>query len=102
MYAGRYEFLPQNGVYFGRPAAVAARELVAEQGAKRVLIVSTPSLSRRTSAVNEISESLGPTCIDIFDDVIAHAPLPNILELANQIRAIKPDLLLTVGGGKRH
>ncbi|NNE21893.1 MAG: iron-containing alcohol dehydrogenase [Rhizobiales bacterium] len=99
MHTGRYEFLSQGSVHFGQPAAAAARELLGEHGAERILIVSTPSLSQRANVVKEISESLESACIGVFDDVVAHAPLPNILKLAGQIRVLKPDLVLTVGGG---
>ena len=99
MYSGKYDFLSQRGVYFGRPAAEAAGDMVSEYGAERVLVVSTPSLSRRADVAKQIADRLGGACLGVFDDIVEHAPLPNILELSKRVGKDKPDLLLSVGGG---
>jgi alcohol dehydrogenase class IV len=86
-------------VIFGRPAAEAAAEEAARIGAKRVFVVSSKTLSRKTDEIGKIQSSLGDRYCGLFDECIAHTPWPSILEAAEAVRAAKPDLILTVGGG---
>jgi alcohol dehydrogenase class IV len=96
---GAYNYLPLERVIFGRPAAEAAAEEAARIGAQRVFVVSSKTLSRRTSEVKAIQKSLGEKYCGLFDDCIAHTPWPSVIEAAEAVRAAKPDLILTVGGG---
>ena len=97
--AGSYTYLPLERVIFGRPAAEAAAEEVARIGATRVFIVASGSLARATPVVRAIAEALGARYVGLFDRCIAHTPWPSVIEAADAVRAAKPDLILTVGGG---
>ena len=96
---GSYFYLPLERVVFGRPAAQAAAEEAARIGAKRVFIVSSKTLSRRTAVISEIGKTLGERYVGLFDECIAHTPWPSVIAAANAVREAKPDLILTVGGG---
>ena len=96
---GSYAYLPLERVVFGQPAAQAAAEEAARIGARRVFVVSAKSLARKTAAIREIAAALGPKYAGLFDECIAHTPWPSVIAAADAVRAAKPDLILTVGGG---
>lgn len=96
---GSYHYLPLERVVFGQPAAQAAAEEAARVGARKVFIVSSKSLARKTAAIEEIRRSLGERYAGLFDECIAHTPWPSVIAAADAVRAANPDLILTVGGG---
>jgi alcohol dehydrogenase class IV len=96
---GAYTYLPLERVIFGRPAAQAAAEEAARIGAKRVFVVSSKSLSRKTEEIGKIKVELKERFGGLFDECVAHTPWPSVLEAARAVREAKPDLILTVGGG---
>jgi len=96
---GSYTYLPLERVLFGRPAAEAVTEEAARIGAKRVFIVASRSLARETPVVRAIADALGGCYAGLFDGCIAHTPWPSVIEAANAVRAVAPDLIVTAGGG---
>lgn len=96
---GAYQYLPLERVVFGKPAAEAAAEEAARIGAKRVFVVSSKTLSRKTDEISRIRGSLKSAFAGLFDECIAHTPWPSVLDAAAAVREAKPDLILTVGGG---
>ena len=96
---GSYAYLPLERVVFGKPAAQAAAEETARIGARRVFLVASKSLSRKTPAIREMADALGARYAGLFDECIAHTPWPSVIAAAEAVRAAKPDLILTVGGG---
>lgn len=97
--AGSFAYLPLERVVFGRPAAAAAVEEMTRVGAKRVFIVAAKSLAQKTPAVRAIAEALGPHYAGLFDGCVAHSPRRSVIAAADAVRAAKPDMILTVGGG---
>lgn len=97
--SGSYDYLAQDRVIFGRPAAQAVRETVERLGRRRVLVVASKTLSRRTAVVPDIVAALGPSSAGVFDSCVEHVPRESVLELAAAVRETKPDLIVTVGGG---
>jgi maleylacetate reductase len=97
--AGSYNYLPLERVIFGQPAAEAAAGEAARIGASRVFIVASKSLARETPVVRTIAAALGERHVGLFDRCIAHTPWPSVIEAAEAVRAAKPDLILTIGGG---
>lgn len=97
--SGVYEYLAQDRVIFGRPAAEAIVETVERLQCKRVLIVSSGTLNRRTDEIERIRSALGDRCIGVFDECVEHVPRESVLALAALARELKPDLIVTVGGG---
>ena len=59
MQAGSHEFLAQDRVIWGKPAAQAVVEDADRRGAKRVFIVTSRTLNRTTDAVAGIAAALG-------------------------------------------
>lgn len=97
--SGVYEFLAQDRVIFGRPAHEAVLETVIKIGKKRILIVASKTLSRKTDEVGRIMDVMGSRCIGVFDECIEHVPRESVLELANHVGKLNPDLIVTLGGG---
>ena len=97
--SGVYEFLAQDRVIFGRPAHEAVLDTVTKMGKKRILMVASKTLSRKTDEISRIRDVLGSRCIGVFDECIEHVPREAVLELANHVRKLNPDLIVTLGGG---
>ncbi len=99
MLSGVYEFLPQDRVIFGRPAAEAVVETADRMAKNRLLIVASKTLSRKTDVVAKIKAALGARCVGVFDECVEHVPRASVLSLAANVRGNQPDLIVTVGGG---
>ena len=99
MLSGSYEFLPQDRVIFGRPAAEAVVETADRMAKRRLLIVASKTVSRKTDVVSKIQAALAERCVGVFDECIEHVPRASVLSLAASVRKREPDLIVTVGGG---
>lgn len=99
MITGDYQFLAQDRVTFGVPAALAVADSVARLGKRRVLIVTSKTLNRGTDVVNAIAKKLGNTCVGVYDECVTGIPRESILRLLKAVRELNPDLIVTVGGG---
>lgn len=99
MIQGSYEFLPQNRIIDGTPAAEAVCATADQQNAKRVFIVSSQTPSRNTAEVDKIRAALGDRFIGLPDECGAHVPRENVMTAAAGVRAANPDLIVTIGGG---
>jgi alcohol dehydrogenase class IV len=99
MLSGVYEFLPQDRVIFGRPASEAVAETADRMAKRRLLIVASRTLNRKTDVVSKIRSALGERCLGVFDECVEHVPRASVLALASAVRNSEPDLIVTVGGG---
>lgn len=97
--SGSYQFLAQDRVVFGAPAAQAVAEEAARRGAERVFIVASKTLSRGTDLVSAVRAGLGGRFAGLFDETVAHVPRETVLATAAAVRAASPDLIVTIGGG---
>jgi maleylacetate reductase len=97
--SGVYEYLAQDRVIFGRPAAEAVAETAQRQKAHKVLIVASATLSRRTDEIEKIKSALAERFVGLFDECVEHVPRESVLQLAALVRKLEPDLIVTVGGG---
>lgn len=96
---GRYEFLAQDRVIYGVPAAQAVLETADLQSAQRIFLVSSRTLSRKTDEITKIRNALGSRYVGIFDECVAHSPTENVLRAARAVHLANPDLIVTIGGG---
>lgn len=97
MISGQYEFLDQDRVVFGIPAAQAV--LGQSSGAKRIFIVASNTLSKKTAVVEDIRRVLGEAVCGVFDECVEHVPRSGVVRLVEVLREIEPDLIVTIGGG---
>lgn len=97
--SGVYEFLAQDRVIFGRPASEAVVETAEKLGKRRLLIVASKTLSRKTDVVRMVIAALGDRCVGVFDECVEHVPRESVLALTDTVRRLQPDLIVTIGGG---
>ena len=99
MNSGLHEFLAQDRVIWGKPAAQAVVEEADRRGAKRLFIVTGRTLNRQTDVVTKIRHTLGSRCVGTFDECREHTPRESVMAAADAARAVTPDLIVSVGGG---
>jgi len=97
--SGGYEFLAQDRVIFGKAAAEAVLETADKLARRRIFIVASKTLSRKTDVIPRIRTALGDRCVGLFDDCVEHVPRSSVLRLAEAVKGSAPDLVVTVGGG---
>lgn len=96
---GTYEYFRQERVIFGKPLEQAVAEALAPFDAKRIFVVSTRTLSRRTDVVRRLHTALGNRFAGLFDEVRSHVPRESAIAAAATAQAACPDLLISIGGG---
>jgi maleylacetate reductase len=99
MKAGHYQYLAQDRVIWGKPAAQAVVDEAERLAAQRVFVVSSKTLARKTDVVDRIREALGGRFVGLFDETVAHTPRASVIAGAEAARRAEPDLIVTVGGG---
>ncbi|HEY1708556.1 MAG TPA: iron-containing alcohol dehydrogenase [Rhizomicrobium sp.] len=99
MKQGRYDAVPLERVRWGTPAADAVAEESERLGAKRVFVVASGTLSRKTNAIGAIRRALGDRDAGLFDECKEHTPLESVIACVQAVRAASADLIATVGGG---
>ena len=99
MISGKYDFIQQERVIYGRPAADALSQLAEELGARRLFVVASKTLNRRTDVITSLRTSLGDRVVGVYDETEEHSPRASVLETARAIEASQADLIITVGGG---
>lgn len=97
MLAGSHRFPRQDLVIYGRPAAEALREISAQSGLRRLMIVTNRSLAN--TLAKELAGALGELCVGVAAGVGAHSPRESVMAGAEAARQRQADLLVAVGGG---
>ena len=98
--AGAGTFTPPGWrrVLFGAGARRRLPEAIAQQGARRTILVTTRTVHRATSLVDEFWGLLGSGCVGVFDQTAAHTPAPSIFALADLARELSADGFVVLGG----
>ena len=63
MRSGTYDFLAQERIIWGKPAAEAAVAEADRLGAARVFLVASRTLNRKTPVVAAVRDALGARCV---------------------------------------
>ncbi len=71
-------------------------------GAARAMVVCGPSILRGSDVVQRVQDALGERCAGLFSGVTPHSPVEVLEEAAGVARDLKPDALISVGGGSTH
>lgn len=98
MLTGTVQWTAQERVIHGKPVAEALREEIERLGAKRVLLLTTRSLTNG-KLIREVTSALGDRCVGKFDAIRAHSPREAVIAGAALARETEADHLLAVGGG---
>jgi len=99
VHKGRVVFGAMDEVVFGRPASGAIQEQLERLGAQRAFLMVSGTLNRETDEIEKVRSELGPRCVGTFDSMPPHTPRAAVIAAAEQARAAKADLIVTIGGG---
>src|SRR5690606_5481984 len=96
---GAFNFLPQERVIYG---AGSLSELVAELdrlGCHRAFVITGTTIATKTDLLAEVQEVLGPRCVGVFYPMTQHVPREDVIAATAQAREVKPDVVVSLGGG---
>ena len=99
MLDGIHHVPDMDRVVYGRPFAAAVKTEVERLDARAVFVLASGTLIRETDTLNQLNQALGNRVAGIAGKIAAHTPRDDVVRAANDARAAKADLLLTVGGG---
>lgn len=99
MTAGLFQFLAQERVGWGTPAAQAVAREMATIGAKQALIVASTSIATKTDVVDAIKAELQDQVVGVFTGTKEHTPIDTVIDCVSAIRESNADVVVTVGGG---
>lgn len=96
-FEGRERPLLSYGIDF--PAATA-RHLNSTFQASRVYVICSGSLARNTNVMDQLETALGPDkLVGHWIGMRSHTLWSEVLQIAEEVRTVHADLLLTVGAG---
>jgi alcohol dehydrogenase class IV len=99
MQSGRIVFGKMEEVVYGQPAAQAIADIAQRTGATRVFLMASGTLERTTDEIDKVRRALGNRCAGTFSAMPPHTPRSAVIEATRQARAVKADLIVTIGGG---
>jgi len=98
MLTGTVQWTAQERVVHGKPAAEVVPVEIERIGAKRVLLLTTQSLTNGR-LIRDVTSALGDRCVGRFAAIRAHSPREAVIAGAALAREVEADHLLAVGGG---
>jgi maleylacetate reductase len=99
MRTGTFQIPPMERVFFGRPFDEAIVEEVDRLEAKRVFLLVSNTLNRKTDEIEKVRRRLGDRFAAEFDEMPAHIPRDAVLRAAAVAREAQADVIVTIGGG---
>lgn len=96
--AERYVYPPVEAVLHGHDALDALVPELEARGAGRVLLITSPSVSR-LGVFDLVAGALGDRCAAVFDASVPHLPLAMADRLIELAWDVQPDAVVTLGGG---
>jgi len=88
-----------EAVIHGTPAAQAVATEAERFGARRVFVMASGTLCRKTDEVEKLKSALGARCAGVFDRMGAHVPRGDVIAATAAAREVRSDLIVTIGGG---
>ena len=99
MYKGTHRYPPMDRVVYGVPLAEALAEEIRLRDSQAVYVLASGTLTRETDVVNTARQVLGNRLAGVCAKIGSHTPRVDVVAAANEARAAKADLILTIGGG---
>lgn len=99
MVRGTHRFPPMDRVVYGVPVAEALAEEIRLRDSRAVYVMASGTLARETQLINQVRDVLGNRLAGVCAEIGSHTPRVDVVAAANEARAAKADLVLTVGGG---
>jgi alcohol dehydrogenase class IV len=94
-----YTYSPLDRVVWDTPASEAILNEVDRLNFKKVYIVASSTLSKKTDEILKIKNILGDRFVGLFDSCIPHSPLENVIDCVKSVKKENPDIIITIGGG---
>jgi maleylacetate reductase len=69
------------------------------QYGRRALLITGNTINTKTDLVQRIEALLGAELVGVFADTVQHTPRRAVLAAAELARSLKPDVILSLGGG---
>jgi len=76
--------------------------IVDRLGGARVMLVCGPSILEKSNVITRVQSALGDRCVGLFSGVAPHSPVHTLDEAMRLAHDLKPDALVSVGGGSTH
>jgi maleylacetate reductase len=99
MIQGIHRYPPMERVIYGIPLEQALAEEVKRLDAGAVYVMASGTLNRETDVIETVRRVLGNRMAGLCAKIGSHTPRIDVVAAANEARAVKADLILTVGGG---
>lgn len=97
--ASQMTFTQTERVTIGQPAREAIRDQAEKMDARRVFILASHTLRTKTDEIAAIERELGDRHAATFSGIAPHAPRTDVLRAADAARAVRADLIVSIGGG---
>ena len=99
MNSGMLTFQAIERIVFGKPAAEALRTEAERLNAKRVFLMVSGTMNRKTDEVAKVRDALGDRYAGLYDRMPPHTPREAVMEAVSAARQARADLIVTFGGG---
>ncbi len=99
MVKGIHRYPPMERVIYGIPVAEALADEITRLDARAVYVLASGTLNRETDVIDTVRRVLGNRLAGVRAKIASHTPRTDVVAAANEARAAKADLILTVGGG---
>jgi maleylacetate reductase len=99
MVQGIHRYPPMDRVIYGIPLAQALADEVGRLDARAVYVMASGTLNRETDVIDTVRRVLGNRLAGVCGRIGSHTPRTDVVAAANEARALKADLIVTVGGG---
>ena len=99
MIRGIHRYPPMERIIYGIPLAEALAGEVKRLDAGAVYVMASGTLNRETDVIDTVRRVLGNRMAGLCAKIGSHTPRIDVVAAANEARAVKADLILTVGGG---
>ena len=99
MIRGIHRYPPMERVIYGIPLAEALSDEIERLDARAVYVMASGTLNRATDVIETVRRVLGNRLAGVCAKIGSHTPRTDVVVAANEARAAKADLILTVGGG---
>jgi len=96
---GTHRFPPMDRVIYGVPLAEALADEIRIRDSHAVYVMASGTLARQTDLIDTVRHGLGNRLAGVCSKIGAHTPRVDVVAAANEARAAKADLILTIGGG---
>jgi alcohol dehydrogenase class IV len=66
------------------------------------MLICGPTILRHADVVQRVRQALGARCVGLFAGVLPHAPVEMLQEAVEVAAPLRPEALISVGGGSSH